>query len=60
VFGWRDRINIPADLGPQNWTWRLPWTIDRLSSEPEAQERAAALRRWSTTYRRGQHLRRIR
>jgi len=24
LFGWRDRINIPADLGPQNWTWRLP------------------------------------
>jgi 4-alpha-glucanotransferase len=60
VFGWRDRINIPADLGPQNWTWRLPWTIDRLASEPEAQERAAALRRWSAKYRRGQHLHRIR
>ncbi len=60
VFGWRDRINIPADLGPQNWTWRLPWTIDRLASEPEAQERAAALRRWSVKYRRGQRIRRIR
>ena len=53
VFGWRDRINIPADLGPQNWTWRLPWPVDRLASEPEAQERAAALRRWSAKYRRG-------
>jgi 4-alpha-glucanotransferase len=54
VFGWRDRINIPADLGPQNWTWRLPWPVDRLAAEPDAKERAAALRRWSAKYRRGQ------
>jgi 4-alpha-glucanotransferase len=53
VFGWRDRINIPADLGPENWTWRLPWPVDALASEPEAEERAAALRRCSTKYRRG-------
>jgi 4-alpha-glucanotransferase len=53
VFGWRDRINIPADLGPENWTWRLPWPVDLLASEPEARERAAALRRWSEKYTRG-------
>jgi 4-alpha-glucanotransferase len=53
VFGWRDRVNIPADLGPQNWTWRLPWPIDLMAREPEAQERAAALRSWSVEYRRG-------
>jgi 4-alpha-glucanotransferase len=52
VFGWRDRINIPADLGPENWTWRLPWPVDLLASEPEACERAAALRRWSVKCRR--------
>jgi 4-alpha-glucanotransferase len=53
VFGWRDRINIPADLGPENWTWRLPWPVDRLASEPEAIERSMALRRWSGKYGRG-------
>ena len=53
VFGWRDRINVPADLEPENWTWRLPWPVDALASEPEACERAAALRRWSERYRRG-------
>jgi 4-alpha-glucanotransferase len=60
VFGWRDRINIPADLGPQNWTWRLPWPVDALNSQPEAQARAAALRRWSAKHRRGHGVRRIR
>jgi 4-alpha-glucanotransferase len=53
VFGWRDRINIPASQGAQNWTWRLPWPVDLLAREPEAQERAAALRRWSSQHRRG-------
>ncbi len=60
VFGWRDRINIPADLGPENWTWRLPWPVDALASEPEAQERAATLGRWSVKYRRGTGARRVR
>ena len=33
VFGWRDRINQPATVGDENWTWRLPWPVDRLSTE---------------------------
>jgi 4-alpha-glucanotransferase len=47
VFGWRDRINIPASQGPHNWTWKLPWPVDRLSGHADACERATALRRWS-------------
>ncbi len=47
VFGWRDRINVPATVGADNWTWRLPWDADRLRDQPEARERAAALRNWS-------------
>ncbi len=43
LFGWRDRINVPATTGPQNWTWRLPWPSDRMMEEPEARDRAAAL-----------------
>jgi 4-alpha-glucanotransferase len=36
VFGWRARINQPATVGDQNWTWKLPWPSDRLLTEPEA------------------------
>jgi len=43
LFGWRDRINVPATTGPQNWTWRLPWPSDRLMEEPEPRDRAAEL-----------------
>jgi 4-alpha-glucanotransferase len=45
VFGWRDRINEPATITEENWTWRLPWAVDQLSGVPEAQERAAFCRR---------------
>jgi 4-alpha-glucanotransferase len=44
VFGWRDRINTPAIISEDNWTWRLPWPVDRLESTPEAIERAAFCR----------------
>ncbi len=41
VFGWRDRINVPGVITDDNWTWRLPWPVDRLADMPEAKERAA-------------------
>jgi 4-alpha-glucanotransferase len=41
VFGWRDRLNTPATVSGDNWTWRLPWAVDRLSGIPEAASRAA-------------------
>jgi 4-alpha-glucanotransferase len=50
VFGWRDRINHPATIGPQNWTWTLPWASDRLLDEPEAVAVAARLRDWAERY----------
>lgn len=50
VFGRRDRINQPATVGAANWTWRLPWPVDRLSSEPEAVAVAARLKDWAMTY----------
>ena len=49
LFGWRDRINTPATVGDTNWTWRLPWPVDRLDDEPEARERAATLRQWAAS-----------
>jgi 4-alpha-glucanotransferase len=50
VFGWRDRINQPATVGADNWTWRLPWPSDRLSTEPVAIAAATQLKEWSRRY----------
>jgi len=44
VFGWRERVNTPASVGQQNWSWRLPWPVDALQISPDARERAAFLR----------------
>ena len=52
AFGWSDRINQPATVGDQNWTWRLPWPIDRMSSESEATAVGQQLRAWALKYRR--------
>jgi len=50
VFGWRDRINQPATVAETNWTWRLPWPCDRLSTEPPAMAVARQLREWAEKY----------
>jgi 4-alpha-glucanotransferase len=45
VFGWNERINTPASIDAQNWTWRLPWPVEDLEQETAARERAAFMRR---------------
>ena len=50
VFGWRDRINQPATIGDDNWTWRMPWPCDRLRTEAPAIAVADQLREWSARY----------
>jgi 4-alpha-glucanotransferase len=52
IFGWRDRINIPALISDVNWCWRLPWPVEDLSKEPAARERAAFLRGLAEQYHR--------
>lgn len=52
VFGWRDRINEPGLVSENNWTFKLPWPVDRLESEPDATECADRLRGWAEKYRR--------
>jgi 4-alpha-glucanotransferase len=47
VFGWRHRINQPATVADSNWTWRLPWPVDRMLAEQEALEAAARLGTWT-------------
>ncbi|MFZ5863129.1 MAG: 4-alpha-glucanotransferase [Nitrospirota bacterium] len=34
VFGHDDQINVPATVGPHNWTYRIPCTIEDLSRPP--------------------------
>jgi 4-alpha-glucanotransferase len=52
AFGWRDRINEPATVSDQNWTYRLPWPVDRMDEIPEARETQQRLRRWTEQYHR--------
>jgi 4-alpha-glucanotransferase len=52
VFGWRDRINTPATIASANWTFRLPWMVDRLDHVPEAIERRGTLKAWAVKHRR--------
>lgn len=56
VFGWRDRINLPATVIDDNWTWRLPWAIDEIRAQPEARELARVLRTWMRTHARSRAL----
>lgn len=44
IFGWRERVNTPAVTDDRNWTWRLPWPVDLMITEPQAIERARFLR----------------
>jgi 4-alpha-glucanotransferase len=43
AFGWRDRINLPGTIGEANWTFVLPWPIDRVAESPLAREGADRL-----------------
>jgi 4-alpha-glucanotransferase len=50
AFGWRDRVNEPATVGDNNWTYRLPWPVDTLDEQPDACERQAQLAEWARRY----------
>jgi 4-alpha-glucanotransferase len=45
VFGWKERINTPALIHDDNWTWRLRWLVEDLVNEPDARERAVFTRK---------------
>jgi 4-alpha-glucanotransferase len=47
LFGWPDRINTPAQVSEDNWTWLLPWRVDQLPDIPEARDRAVLIRDWT-------------
>jgi 4-alpha-glucanotransferase len=44
VFGWPDRINVPATVGEHNWTWKLPLSVEALDADASAVEAADQLR----------------
>jgi 4-alpha-glucanotransferase len=50
AFGWRDRINEPATVSDDNWTYHLPWPVDGLPQVPEASERRDQLLAWAEKY----------
>jgi 4-alpha-glucanotransferase len=52
IFGWRDRVNVPALVDDRNWTWRLPADLEDLIANPATHERARFLRALSVKYAR--------
>ena len=46
LFGWRDRVNLPAVVNDENWTWRLPWPIDDLDTCPKRASAPHSSARW--------------
>lgn len=53
VFGARERINLPGTVGPENWSYRLPWSLSRLGTDPFVRERTAAMADLARRHRRG-------
>lgn len=41
LFGERTRINTPATVGPENWTYRLPAPLHELSADTDVRARMA-------------------
>lgn len=55
VFHWPDRINTPAQVSDENWSWLLRWPVDKLMEIPEARKRAADLAAWTRDAKRTEH-----
>jgi 4-alpha-glucanotransferase len=56
LFGWRERVNVPATVGDDNWTWRLPWPVDEMCGRLDVQARARQLLEWMQAHGRVQRL----
>ena len=50
LFGWTDRVNVPAVVDDRNWTWKLPWALEDLAGDPHARERQSTVARWVRQY----------
>ena len=36
AYGGRERVNVPATVGPHNWGYRMPWTVEELGGGASA------------------------
>ncbi len=52
LFGWEDRINLPGTVGIENWTWRLPWTLEHALGDADIGARLARLKEIATRAKR--------
>ena len=50
LFGLRERINVPGTIGPENWSYRLPWSAADLLGEERLRSRTDALARLSARH----------
>ncbi len=44
LFGWEARINSPGTISDANWSWRLPFDLERYLDDPRLRERIAKIR----------------
>lgn len=44
LLGERGRINTPGTVSPENWTWRLPRTLEELGADADVRARLDAAR----------------
>lgn len=54
VFGTRERINLPGTIGPGNWSYRLPWSLSALATDPFVRERTRVMAELAERFGRGQ------
>ncbi len=50
VFGARERINLPGTVSTDNWSYRLPWTIEELFTQDTPKGCAAMTAELATTH----------
>jgi 4-alpha-glucanotransferase len=44
LFGWNDRVNLPGSISAANWSWRLPFDLERFADDPARRRRIERLR----------------
>lgn len=52
VFGFRERINLPGTVGPDNWSYRLPWTVSRMREDPFVRQQTSMVAELAFKHRR--------
>jgi 4-alpha-glucanotransferase len=45
LLGAREQVNVPGSVNDQNWTYRMPMTVDALKADRATSERLLQLAR---------------